>query len=371
MHKSHHRFSSQKDADFFKVLRNRVNEYFRENSISRQGNAGLVVKSIVMVLLFLVPYFVLIFSNISSPLIVLGLWGIMGLGMTGIGLNIMHDANHGSFSKKQKWNKLMAYSLEVLGGSSYIWRLQHNVMHHTYTNVHGADHDIEGPDFLRFSPDQEMKKVHRFQFLYAWFFYGFMSLSFISTKDFKFMYAFRDLGLIKSKEEFRKEFRKLVISKVIYYLIIMVIPMLLVPVSPWIIVVGFLTMHYISGFILSIIFQTAHVMPDCEFPQPTDDGLIDNNWAVHQMLTTTNFAPKNRVFSWLVGGLNFQVEHHLFANISHIHYRKISKIVSETAKEYGIPYNTEPTFLSAIRKHAKMLYQLGRGDLKPIPIKNR
>ncbi|MCB0736639.1 MAG: acyl-CoA desaturase [Bacteroidetes bacterium] len=322
-----------------------------------------------MFLTYLVPYFIMIFAGISNPWLVLLLWVIMSLGMSGIGLNIMHDANHGSFSKNRRLNSVMAYSLNILGGSAYIWKLQHNVLHHTYTNVHGADHDIKAPFLFRFSPSRKPLKIHRAQHLYAWFFYSFMSLSFVSSKDFLQMKDFREMGLIKTPQEYRNRMNRIILSKVLYVLLIIVLPILVVPVPFWITLLGFLIMHMICGFILSIIFQTAHVMPDCEFPEPDNNGVIDENWAVHQMLTTTNYAPKSRIFSWFVGGLNFQVEHHLFSNISHVHYKDLSVIVKATAEKYGIPYNTKPNFISALVAHTKMLYQLGREELMPIPVK--
>ena len=144
--------------------------------------------------------------------------------------------------------------------------------------------------------------------------------------------------------------------------------MLLTPVSPWFTLLCFLTMHYIASFLLGMIFQTAHVMPDCAFPEPDETGTMENNWAVHQLYTTTNYAPKSKLFAWYVGGLNFQVEHHLFPNICHVHYKRISEIVKQTAQEYGLPYHSQRNFLDAVREHLLMLRTLGRQDYLPAPI---
>lgn len=364
MHKKRHRFATEKQADFFLTLRKRVNSYFQQKNLPKHGNAELMVKSTVMFLFYLVPFVLLLTLGLTQIGWVLFLWALMGLGMTGIGVNIMHDANHGSFSANATINKIMGYSLNILGGSAYIWKLQHNVMHHTYTNVHGADEDINAPAFLfRFSPEQRHRKIHKFQAYYAWFFYSLMSLSFVSTKDFKLMKTFRNDGLIKSADEYRKRMIRLWISKIAYYGIVLVLPMMVVPVSPWITLAGFLLMHAISGLLLSLIFQAAHIMPACEFPVPNEDGKIDHNWAVHQLMTTTNFSPKSRIFSWFIGGLNYQVEHHLFANISHVHYKRISAIVEQTAREFGVPYHSQPHFFAALWQHAKMLHHLGNTQL--------
>jgi linoleoyl-CoA desaturase len=124
--------------------------------------------------------------------------------------------------------------------------------------------------------------------------------------------------------------------------------------------VFFLTMHFVSGFILTIIFQTAHVVPTSKYPLPGENSTMENNWAVHQVLTTSDFAPRNKVLSWLIGGLNYQVEHHLFPNISHVHYPDIAGLVKETAHKYGLPYHVQPGFLVALREHGRMLWKLGR-----------
>lgn len=313
-----------------------------------------------MLALFLVPFTLLFTGLIVNPWLIIGLWAIMGIGIAGIGVNIMHDANHGAFSKNKMVNNVVRLIMNMLGGDATIWRLQHNVLHHSYTNIHEADEDIIGPPMLRFSPHDEKKKIHRFQFLYAWLLYGLMTLIKVAYTDYKRAAHYYKMGLIRSRKELINRFLKISVGKSMYFAYMLVLPLIFAPIAPWIIIVGFFVMHFVTGVLLSIIFQTAHVMPSSEYPLPNESGEMDNNWAVHQMLTTTNFAPKNRIFSWFIGGLNFQVEHHLFANISHIHYRSISEIVKSTAQEFGIPYHCEPTFARAVHSHGKMLYQLGR-----------
>ena len=137
---------------------------------------------------------------------------------------------------------------------------------------------------------------------------------------------------------------------------------MLITSTPWyFIILFYVLMHLVAGFLLAIVFQPAHVIPSSEFPLPDQTGQMDNNWAVHQMLTTANFAPKNKLLSWYVGGLNFQIEHHLFPNICHVHYKKLSEIVQKTAKEFNVPYNVQPTFRSAIYEHGKLLKEFGTG----------
>lgn len=229
-----------------------------------------------------------------------------------------------------------------------------------YTNVEGHDEDIAPLGFLRFSPHAKHRKIHKLQFIYAWFFYGLMTLMWALTKDYQQIFRYKRMGLIKSDSEYKKELWKLFIGKMIYYAIFLVLPFFLTDYSVWQILLGFFIMHFTCGLVLAVIFQLAHVVEETNFPLPNDEGQLENNWAIHQLYTTADFAGRNKLLTWYAGGLNFQVEHHLFPTICHIHYAKISKIVKETAKEFNLPYNSYPTFLVALRSHSKMLYNLGR-----------
>lgn len=360
MHYTQHRFDRTSNQDFYKTLKQRIDNYFEENGISKKGGRKMVIKTIAMVLIFGIPYALMISGLVTATLPFIGLWFLMGLGVAGIGSSIMHDANHGSYSSNNRVNRIMSFSMDLVGGNALIWRLQHNVLHHTYTNIQGADEDIDGPPVLRFSPNQEHKFIHRFQHIHAWLFYPLMSFVKVIYTDFEQAFHYRKIGLIKSQSELNKALLNIAFGKVVYLGYMLLIPMLLLPESPWIIIAGFLVMHGVTGLSLSIVFQSAHVMPDSKFPLPESNGNMQNEWALHQLLTTTNFAPKNKWLSWFIGGLNFQVEHHLFSNISHIHYPQISKIVKETALEFKLPYRSRNTFREAIADHARMLYILSK-----------
>lgn len=350
------------NRQFYMTLKKRVDEYFKTNNISKFGNSSMVIKSIAMFIFFLGPYAVLMSNVFTNGYIQLGLWILMGIGMSGVGLSIMHDANHGSYSKNHKINKLMSFSMTLIGGSSLNWQLQHNNLHHTFTNIEGHDEDIAPLGFLRFSPHAEYKKIHKFQFLYAWFFYGLMTLMWAFTKDFAQLIRYNKMGLLKGHNTtFKAELFKLSIHKFIYLGYNLVLPLIFINAPWWQVLLGFFAMHFTCGLILALIFQPAHVVEETEFPTPVgESNQMEDDWASHQMKTTANFAPKNWLLSWFVGGLNYQVEHHLFPNICHVHYKKIAPIVKETAKEFNLPYHSKPTFIGALVSHAKLLYQLGR-----------
>ena len=325
----------------------------------------MTLKTVLMLSLFFIPLIILSFGVITHIGLLFMLYILSGIGMAGIGMGVMHDAIHGSYSKNKKVNKVMGFTMNLIGANSTVWKIQHNVLHHTYTNIEQADDDINTPLFLRFSPHAKHYWLHRFQYIYVWFFYGLSTISWITMKDFVRITRYKNLGLLDKNKVFGKEVVKLVGWKLLYYSYALILPLIMVPLSAWIIILGFITMHFITGLLISAVFQTAHVMPNTDFPLPDKNGQLDKNWTLHQMATTTNYAPGSRLFSWLIGGLNYQVEHHLLPNVCHVHYRKLSKIVKSTAEEYGIPYYTKRTFFHAIVSHIKMLRQLGR--VNPIP----
>jgi linoleoyl-CoA desaturase len=359
------KFSGSQNEEFYKVLKTRVSEYFKINNISRYANSTMVIKTISMMLIYLIPFVLLLTLNVPIWMELI-FWMIMGVGMAGVGLSVMHDANHGAYSKKDGVNKFIGRVIFLVGGSDVNWRIQHNVLHHTYTNVTGMDEDINPGAVMRFSPHEKRRVLHRFQHIYAWFFYGLMTLMWFVTKDYQQAIRYKKKGLMPTQRiSFRKHMITIIISKIFYGAIFIGLPMWLTASPWWITIIGFLVMQFISGLTLGMIFQPAHVVPTSDFPMPDASGNIDADWAVNQLFNTANFAPKAKLLSWYVGGLNYQVEHHLFPNICHVHYHKISKIVEETAKEYNLPYHSYKTFRLALLEHARMLRNLGRYDDAP------
>jgi linoleoyl-CoA desaturase len=352
--------------DFTATLNKRVNEYFKTNDIGKHGNRHMVIKTVFMFLLYFAPYGLILSGAITSVIGLIVMVAIMALGLAGIGLSVMHDANHGAYSRSPWVNTLIGYSLNLVGANAFNWKMQHNVLHHSYTNVHEEDEDISPRGALRLTPHSEWKKMHKYQFIYAWFLYGLMTIVWLFFKDFARLYKYQKNGMAKAhKASVTKEWAILLATKLFYIGYIFVLPLVLTALPWWQIMIGIVSMHYIAGFILAIIFQPAHVIEGTEFPLPDESRTLENNWAVHQLMTTTNFGNNSRWFSWYVGGLNFQIEHHLFPNICHVHYRKIASIVKSTAHEFGLPYKSSTTFFAALSGHARLLKQLG---VKPVPV---
>ncbi len=355
------RFNTSVDREFYAVLRQRVNAHFTDKNISRHANSMMVIKSIFMLSLYFAPLILMLTGLVTGFWPNLIMWVLMGFGMSGIGMAVMHDANHGSYSKNKKVNKFMGFMVNFVGGYHVNWIIQHNVLHHTYTNIHGFDEDIEQA-VMRFTPNQKRHPFYRFQIIYAPFLYGLLTIYWVLVKDFIQLVNYSKRKLINAQGLTpKKAMRQIVFNKLWYFVLTIVLPIVIIDLPWWQTLIGFLTMHFISGLILALIFQPAHVVENTDFFVPGEDSSVENNWAIHQMKTTANFANKSVFFSWFVGGLNYQIEHHLFPNICHVHYKSISHIVRSTAEEFQVPYNEYKTFFGALKSHFTLLNQLGTG----------
>jgi linoleoyl-CoA desaturase len=285
----------------------------------------------------------------------------MGFGLAGVGLNVLHDANHGSLTSSKRLNDAISKVVDFIGGNSVMWRIQHNVLHHTFTNVDGLDEDISVPYVMRFSPNRPHLFVHRFQWLYAWGFYAIMTLYWLTFKDFVSLMRYRKSGLLaRSGSSFGRVLGWLVVTKVVQFGYVLGLPLAFSGLSAAQILLGWVVMHAISGLTLASIFQPAHVLEDHAFEVAQAGGQLPEDSFTHQLQTTANFGTRSRLLTWLCGGLNHQIEHHLFPHVCHIHFPKLAPIVKRTAEEFGLPYRASTSFAGALWLHTRMLWQLGR-----------
>jgi linoleoyl-CoA desaturase len=359
------RFAHAGKNSFQDAVMSRANAYFRVNKLSRYANTAMWVKTVVMLLLYFIPYVFMVTGLASGqPWLFFGLWFLMGWGMIGIGTSVMHDANHESYSPNPNVNKFIGGILEVIGGYSITWKIQHNQLHHTYTNIAGLDEDLDSIKYLRFSPRQPHYWYHKYQYLYAWFFYAILTLFWMTAKDYiqVIRYKRHDL-LISHKISLRQAIFRITLYKIFYYSYIMVLPILFSGFPWYAVVFGFLVMHFTAGIVLSCIFQPSHIVEASTFELPVgsepDSKQMEDSWAIHEVENTTNFAQRKKFFTWFFGGLNYQIEHHLFSGICHVHYPQLAPLVRKTAAEYGVTYHVEPTFWKALKGHVKMLKKLG------------
>lgn len=344
---------------FYPEVRKRVNHYFETNNISKNANWRMVLKTAIILVWLAAAYVSFLFAASSLVLAMVSAIAV-AQGFVLVGFNIMHDGAHGSYSKNKRLNWVMGFALDLIGGSNMLWRHKHNILHHTYTNINELDDDIHVMGLLRFNPEQPWRPWHRSQHWYAFPLYSLMTLLWVTTGDFIKFFT-RRIGDYRLPKPPAAESLLFFLTKIFYFGYMLVLPMFFLPVLH--VLAFFLIVHMVLGFTMAIVFQLAHVAEDNAFPRPhPDTGEIENEWAIHQVETTANFAAKSRLAAWYCGGLNFQIEHHLFPRICHIHYPAISKIVERTCHEFGVTYISHPTFRDAVAAHLRFLKKLGRKD---------
>ena len=345
------RFTSK--SYFFSTVKERVDQYFADEQINKHANRAMWIKAIVFITGFFLSYG-LIISGILPLYIMLVTAILLGMFSAFVGFNICHDALHGSFSGNKYVNKAFGLLFNFLGAIPYIWKIYHNGVHHTFTNIPGHDDDLDiAKGLIRVERDDPKTKIQRYQHWYAFPLYCLASISWAFRKDYKKIFQ-KKIGQTVIRHP-KKEYFNLFASKAAYYFLFIVLPLLVLNITWWQFIIGFLAMHIAQGLTMGLVFQLAHVVEETDFPEADTSGKMEEAWAEHQLRTTANFASRSRIAAFLLGGLNMQIEHHLFPKICHIHYVEISKIVKQTAKEYDIPYLENRTFICALKSHYRVL----------------
>ena len=343
-------------------LRKKVNNYFSNNKISQYGNFNLYFKGVILMLLLIALYFLpLIFTGLPTYL-VLVIYFMQGIIFALVGFNIMHDGSHKSFSNKKSVNAVMAHTLNFLGGSALFWHQKHVMNHHTYTNIEGFDDDIDIKPFIRLNDHQELKWYHRFQSYYALGLYSLTYIFWIYYRDFKKYFTRMVAENTPMAELTISDHVIFWITKVVHISIFLVIPSIVI--GPLLAISGYIILSLICGLTLAIVFQLAHIVEGTIFSAPEENAdhvQIESEWSIYQINTTVNFATNNKVLTWLLGGLNYQMVHHLFPKISHVHYPALHHIILETCKEYQIEYVQFDTFSGAFASHLRHLSIMGKG----------
>jgi linoleoyl-CoA desaturase len=341
---------------FIKALRKRVDQYFERTGKSPRDCPQMYFKTATILAWFFSAYFLLLFA-VHSWWLIVPLAMILGIAIAAIGFNIQHDGGHKAYSNNRYINKLMAMTLDLMGGSSYLWDWKHNTIHHTYPNIDGHDDDIDVGFLGRLSPSQPRYWFHRAQGIYLWLLYGFLAMKWHLFDDFYTLFTARIAGQKVPRPKGR-DLLLFIGGKLTFFSMAFFIPMLLHPW--WAVLSVYAIAAFTSGVVLSVVFQLAHCVEEAVFPLPDEKGKMQTDWAVHQVQTTVDFARRNRFLSWFLGGLNFQIEHHLFHRICHVHYPALSKVVEETCKEFGIRYTANKTFFSAVASHFRWIHRMGQ-----------
>jgi linoleoyl-CoA desaturase len=355
------RLTFDHDQGFHAELKRRVNAYFREKGLAQRGNGRMYLKTAMLLVWFAGSYSLLVFAAVTfwqGAALSLSL----ALAMAGIGFGIQHDANHGAYSNRPGVNRLMGMMLDVLGASSYLWKVKHNLSHHTFTNVVGGDDDINFLPFARLSPSQPHYRLHRFQHFYLWLLYWFLYPKWNFVDDFKNLIQGSIAGHTVQRPR-RLALAEFIGGKVVFLSWAFLVPLCFHPW--WVVLFFYATTALLLGTTLAVVFMLAHCVEEADFPRrPVATEPLPHSWAVHQVQTTVNFAPSNRLLTWYAGGLNFQIEHHLFPRICHIHYPRIAPIVREVCDEFGVRYGSHASGFSALASHWRWLRRMGGSDAR-------
>ena len=352
------KFPAPKGVHFYAELRQRVNADFVSRDLSVNANGLMWLKTFIFLSLFATIYLIIILSDLNGISLTF-LTLLLGVVCAFIGFNICHDAIHGSFSANKRTNKVLSMLFHLVGASPYVWNITHNIVHHTYTNIPGHDEDIEiAPGLIRICPEDKLQPHQRFQHWYAFPLYGLASLSWVLRKDFKKFFQ-QHVGARENIHP-KIEYFNLFFYKFLYYGLFIALPIIVMNVHWWQVLIGFVLLHLAQGITMGLVFQLAHVVEGTTFPIPNENGNMEEAWAEHQMRTTANFATQRPMAAFFLGGLNRQIEHHLFPKICHVHYGRIAVIVKQTALEFGIPYHENITFSAALVSHYRMLKKMGR-----------
>ncbi|MBI1748093.1 MAG: acyl-CoA desaturase [Acidobacteria bacterium] len=337
---------------FYEELKRRVDDYFKTTGRSPRDIPRMYVKTVIFLSWFAVSYGLLVF--VAST----GWQGLLlaisvGLAMAGIGFNVQHDGGHGAYSHRRFVNRSMAMMLDIVGASSYLWRWKHNFFHHNYPNIAGADEDIDLGPLGHLSPDQPLYHIHRFQYLYLWVLYGFLPFKWQVFDDFR-DWARGKIGEHRVPRPQGWDVVVLLGGKVLFFGLAFGIPALFHSLRDC--VVFYAVASFTLGVTLSVVFQLAHCVEEASFSKPLEStNRMEKAWAVHQVETTVDFARSNRLLTWYLGGLNFQIEHHLFPGICHVHYPAISAIVESVCAQFGVRYSAHTTARGALASHFRLL----------------
>ena len=346
------------DNAFYTELKRRVGLHMINNNRRERDCPRMYLKTAIILTVFVASYVLLVFVS-SNWLQALPLAVVIGFAIAAIGFNIMHDGSHHAYSNKGWLNKLAVCSLDLIGGSSYFWHWKHVVFHHNYSNIYEYDTDIDLGALGRLAPQSRRRGIHALQHWYFWFLYGVLAIKWNLYDDFSVAIRGR-IGEHRYRPLQGSELVIFFAGKLVFFTIAFGVPLLFH--SAGVVVLFYILIAFVAGIVMSVVFQLAHSVEEASFPQPQTPGQMDKPWAVHQVETTVDFARNSPAACWLLGGLNFQIEHHLFPRMCHINYPFIAPVVEETCRNFGIRYNVHDSFSQGIMSHFRWLRHMGTAE---------
>ncbi len=348
-------------GEFHRELDSAVQLLLEDGTLLRRAYIKLWIKAAVVLAWALASYLVLVFVAGSWP-VALAAAVSLGLAAAGIGFTIMHDANHRAFSKTPWVNQVMGLSLDLVGGSSYVWSAKH-LAHHSYTNCTEHDPDINSLPLARFDPAQQPRPWHRYQHVYIWLLYTMVTVRWQFMSDFSFLVRGR-AGQMRLRPPNGRALWTLAAGKIVFLIWAVVIPLMFHPFLE--VAAMFLLVSIVASLALSLVFQLSHCVEETVFIDPADPRDAAVAWHVHQVESTVDFAKGNRLVGFYTGGLNHQIEHHLYSRLPHTIYPRIAPLVEAAAQRHGITYTHQPTIKAALGSHTRWLKQMGTAP-RPAP----
>ncbi len=354
--------SNKRKDDFAKELRKRVNTYFKDRNLSPYANTEVKVKGVFAFVMWF-AFYALIMSDVLSGNLALLMLGFLALGFVNIfiAFNIMHDACHNAYSKDNKINRILGYSMNFIGGNSYLFTRMHNA-HHAFVNIAGIDVTLETHGMFRFTPHEEWEPKHKWQHIYTPILYSLAMIHWVLVKDFKWMFGETNIGNQKNIKHPVGEYIVLFTSKIFYYGATLALPIIFLSAPWWWVVLAWVNLHILPSLCFALLFQVTHVYTGTHYPLPDDEGNIENNYFIHVLETTADFSREDKFVTWLTGGINIHVVHHLFPHINHAHYIPLTRIIKDTAEEFGMQYQENKNFWVALKLHMRMLKKLSNKD---------
>ncbi|MFZ0746741.1 MAG: fatty acid desaturase, partial [Terracidiphilus sp.] len=293
-------------SSFPKVLRRRLDKFFADQKISPKADRAMWLK-VTVGLVVLLGSWIAIYALKPDSWKFVGLYLLGGLAQTFLLLNIAHDSNHNAISPVPSVNRLLNYVFDVCGIDSYMWRILHHRGHHSCINLQGEDDALTGRGIFRFTPHEPRTRMHRFQHIYALFFYALFSLDYVFLRDFE-AFFFPSHNYLKRTKHPPREYAILFAGKALYLTYMLILPVEVLRKSPLLVLLAFVLVHLIIGLTVSLVFQTSHTVDSTHFPSARNE--FDNS-VYHIFATTADYATENPLVAWLTGGLNHHITHHL------------------------------------------------------------
>jgi len=356
-------FAQDEGSAFYKELNQRVEQLFREKGIPKTGNGKMFFK--IGLYFGLDILFYLLMINSDSPGAFYVFYLLMGLSVLLTAFNISHDAAHGVAVKSKKWNKfLFQLSFNLQGNNAYVWGKNHNESHHLYTNIEGSDIDVLHNPLFRMTDTQQLKKFHRYQYLYAPFLYLFYSINWFFFRETLMLFNISSRTI--QIEIPKAEVAKLILFKLLYIGYMIVLPIVLLPFGWPTVLLAFLLNHFMVSLIFVGVLGVSHLSDYVEHPLPDENGKLNMSWPKLQLCTSVDYNASSVFFNWTLGGFNAHALHHLLPNVCHTHYLDVLPIFRELAEKHELTY-MEMSYGKSLASHFRFLKGMGsQVEFKPL-----